>query len=124
MTQTTTTLCANGQCFTIYSNTIASNMAAFGVSMTAINTYLVPLCCLLLGYSVWCLYREKRSLTNKPFLLGVGGSLLIVLDNFILGERLNLSNIPSWVGNGMLIGATIWAGRESSKESSNPFGVV
>lgn len=99
-------------------------MAAFGVSMTAINTYLVPLCCLLLGYSVWCLYREKRSLTNKPFLLGVGGSLLIVLDNFILGERLNLSNIPSWVGNGMLIGATIWAGRESSKESSNPFGVV
>ena len=124
MTQTTTTLCANGQCFTIYSNTIASNMAAFGVSMTAINTYLVPLCCLLLTYSVWCLYRERRSLTYKPFLLGLGGALLIVLDNFILGERLNLRNIPSWVGNACLIGGTIWAGRDTSRENaSSPFGV-
>lgn len=123
MTQTTTTLCANGQCFTIYSNTIASNMAAFGVSMTAVNTYLVPLCCLLLTYSVWCLYKGKRSLTYKPFLLGLAGAILIALDNFILGERLNLMNIPSWAGNGFLIGATIWAGRDSSKEASNPFCV-
>jgi len=90
MTQTTTTLCANGQCFTIYSNTIASNLAAFGVSVTSINTYLVPLCCCLLGYSIWSLYREKRSLTYKPFLLGVLGSALIILDNFVLGESLNL----------------------------------
>ena len=123
MTQTTTTLCANGQCFTIYSNTIASNMAAFGVSMTAVNTYLVPLCCILLTYSVWCLYKGKRSFTYKPFLMGLSGAVLIVLDNFVLGERLNLSNIPSWVGNAFLIIATIWAGRDSSKESSSPFGV-
>lgn len=123
MTQTTTTLCANGQCFTIYSNTIASNMAAFGVSMTAVNTYLVPLCCLLLTYSVWCLYRGKRSLTYKPFLLGLAGACLIVLDNFVLGESLNLMNIPSWLGNGFLIGATIWAGRDTSKEAASPFGV-
>ena len=99
-------------------------MAAFGVSMTAINTYLVPLSCLLLTYSVWCLYRERRSLTYKPFLLGLGGALLIVLDNFILGERLNLRNIPSWVGNACLIGGTIWAGRDTSRENaSSPFGV-
>jgi hypothetical protein len=123
MTQTTTTLCANGQCFTIYSNTIASNMAAFGVSMTAVNTYLVPLCCILLTYSVWCLYRGKRSFTYKPFLLGLSGAILIVLDNFILGERLNLMNIPSWVGNAFLIIGTIWAGRDASKEAANPFGV-
>lgn len=51
LTQTTTTLCANGQCFTIYSNTIASNMAAFGVSVSSITTYLIPLCFLLLVYS-------------------------------------------------------------------------
>ena len=123
MTQTTTTLCANGQCFTIYSNTIASNMAAFGVSMTAINTYLVPLCVLLLTYSVWCLYKGKRSLTYKPFLLGLSGAVLIVLDNFVLGERLNLMNVPSWVGNAFLIIGTIWAGRDTSKEASSPFGV-
>lgn len=123
MTQTTTTLCANGQCFTIYSNTIASNLAAFGVSMTAITTYLVPLCCLLLAYSVWSLYKEKRSLAYKPFLLGLSGAILIIMDNFILGESLNLQNIPSWMGNAFLIIGTIWAGRDSSKEKANPFGV-
>lgn len=67
MTQTTTTLCANGQCFTIYSNAIASNLAAFGVTLTQISTILIPICCLLLGYSVWCLYREKRDFKYKPF---------------------------------------------------------
>lgn len=124
MTQTTTTLCANGQCFTIYSNTIASNLAAFGVSMTAINTYLVPLCCLLLTYSVWSLYKEKRSFGYKPFLMGLSGAILIIMDNFVLGERLNLSNIPSWVGNAFLIIGTIWAGRDSSKEkAASTFGV-
>jgi hypothetical protein len=125
MTQTTTTLCANGQCFTIYSNTIASNMAAFGVSMTAINTYLVPLCCLLLVYSVWSLYKYQRSLTYKPFLAGLAGAILIALDNFVLGERLNLMNIPSWAGNILLIGGTIAAGRDQSKDTStaSPFGV-
>lgn len=65
-------------------------MAAFGVSMTAITTYLVPLCFLLLSYSVWTLYREKRSCVYKPFLLGLTGAVLIILDNFVLGERLNL----------------------------------
>jgi hypothetical protein len=112
LTQTTTTLCANGQCFTIYSNTIASNMAAFGVSVTAINTYLIPLCLLLLTYSIWCLYREKRSLTYKPFLMGLTGAILIICDNFVLGEAYNLHNVPSWIGNILLIGGAIWAGRD------------
>jgi multisubunit Na+/H+ antiporter MnhE subunit len=98
-------------------------MAAFGVSMTAVNTYLVPLCCILLTYSVWCLYKGKRSFTYKPFLMGLTGAILIVLDNFILGERFNLMNIPSWVGNALLIIGTIWAGRDTTKENSNPFGV-
>ena len=99
-------------------------MAAFGVSMTAINNYLVPLCCLLLSYSVWSLYKEKRSLTYKPFILGFVGALLIAVDNFILGEKLNLMNVPSWIGNISLIGATIWAGRDTTKDSNNsPFGV-
>ena len=116
VTQTTTTVCANGQCFTIYSNTIASNMAAFGVSVTSINTYLVPLCCLLLAYSMWSLYKEKRSCTYKPFLMGVFGSTLIILDNFVLGDKLKLHNIPSWIGNGCLIGSAIWAARDQSAE--------
>jgi hypothetical protein len=69
------------------------------------------------------LYREKRSLTYKPFLLGLTGALLIIFDNFLFGESLNLQNIPSWAGNVFLIVAAIWAGRDTSKEMSNPFGV-
>jgi uncharacterized membrane protein len=55
--------------------------------------------------------------------MGLTGAILIVLDNFILGERFNLMNIPSWVGNALLIIGTIWAGRDTTKENSNPFGV-
>lgn len=86
LTQTTTTLCANGQCFTIYSNTISSNLAAFGCTATSINTYLIPLCCCLLTYAIWNVYKTKRSLTYKPFLLALLGAILIVLDNFLFGE--------------------------------------
>mmetsp|Transcript_17267 Transcript_17267/g.16477 ORF Transcript_17267/g.16477 Transcript_17267/m.16477 type:complete len:207 (-) Transcript_17267:45-665(-) len=121
MTQTTTTLCANGQCFTIYSNTISSNLAAFGVSVTSINTYLIPLCLLLLSYSVWCLYREERSLRYRPFLLGLAGAFLIILDNFILGQFYDLKSIPAWTGNGFLIVAAIWASRDMSQKHSSPF---
>jgi hypothetical protein len=53
--------------------------------------------------------------------MGVVGSCLIVLDNFIVGESLNLHSVPSWAGNGLLIGGTIWASRDQAKEST-PFG--
>jgi hypothetical protein len=122
LTQTTTTLCANGQCFTIYSNTIASNLAAFGVTVTSISTVLIPLCLMLLTYSVWCLYREKKDCTYKPFLLGLVGACLIVFDNFLYGEQLKLGNVPSWIGNGALVVASIWAARDNNKDNnSNPF---
>uniref|UniRef100_A0A7S3CTZ0 Uncharacterized protein n=1 Tax=Strombidium rassoulzadegani TaxID=1082188 RepID=A0A7S3CTZ0_9SPIT len=123
LTQTTTTLCANGQCFTIYSNTIASNLAAFGVTVTSISTVLIPLCLCLLSYSVWCLYKEKRDCTYRPFLLGLTGSALIVFDNFLFGEQLNLRNIPSWIGNGALVVASLWAAKDNQKDKSSPFGV-
>lgn len=123
MTQATTTFCAGGQCFTIGSNSIASTLSAFGVTMTHVNTYLVPLCCLLLAYSVWSIYKDKRQLTYKPFLAGLAGAVLIALDNFVLGGSYNFYNIPSWVGNILLIGATISASRDKNKEMDNPFGV-
>jgi len=87
-------------------------MAAFGVTVTSINAYLVPLCLCLLTYSLWTLFREKKSFTYRPFLLGLFGTIMIVLDNFVLGESLNLQNIPSWAGNGCLIGASILAARD------------
>lgn len=56
-------------------------------------------------------------------MLGLTGALLIIFDNFLFGESLNLQNIPSWAGNVFLIVAAIWAGRDSSKEKSSPFGI-
>lgn len=91
--------------------------------MTHINTYLVPLCCILLTYSVWSLYKEKRQLTYKPFLCGLAGAVLIALDNFVIGGVYNFYNVPSWAGNILLIGATISASRDKNKETENPFGV-
>lgn len=47
--------------------------------------------------------------------------MLITLDNFVIGESLNLQNIPSWAGNVFLIVGAIWAGKDKSKEAA-PFG--
>jgi hypothetical protein len=121
LTQTTTTLCANGQCFTIYSNTISSNLAAFGCSVTSINTYLIPLCCCMLTYALWNVYKTKRQICYTPFLLSVLGAALIVFDNFLFGEQLQLHNIPSWIGNALLIIGVIWSSRDSVKEKASPF---
>lgn len=112
LTQTTTTLCANGQCFTIGSNTLSSNLAAFGCSVTSINTYLIPLCCCMLTYALWNVYKTKRQICYTPFLLAFVGAALIVFDNFLYGEQLNLHNIPSWIGNALLIIGVIWSSRD------------
>ena len=116
LTQTTTTLCANGQCFTIYSNTISSNLAAFGCTATSINTYLIPLCCLLLTYALWNIWKTKRQLCYTPFLLAFFGAMLIVFDNFLYGEQLQLHNIPSWIGNVLLIVGVIWSTSDNTED--------
>lgn len=116
LTQTATTVCAGGQCFTIYSNTISSNLAAFGCTATSINSYLIPICCCLLLYAIWSTYKIKRELCYKPFLMVLVGAALIVFDNFLFGEQLGLHNIPSWIGNGLLIVGVILSSRDSAKE--------
>jgi drug/metabolite transporter (DMT)-like permease len=92
------------------------------VTVTSISTILIPLCCLLLTYSVWCLYKEKKDWKYKPFLLGLAGSILIVFDNFLFGELLQLRNIPSYIGNVSLIVASVWAAKDQSKDQASPFG--
>lgn len=116
LTQTTTTFCANGQCFTLYSNTISSNMAAFGVSVTGVNVYLIPICCCLLSYSIWQVYKTKRDCTYKPFLMTLVGAVLIILDNFVIGDTYQLHNVPSWIGNILLIAGVIWSSKDAAKE--------
>ena len=88
-------------------------MAAFGVTVTSISTILIPLCCCLLSYSVWSLYKDKRDCSYRPFLLGLTGALLIVFDNFLFGEKLGLHNIPSYIGNVGLIVASVWAAKDN-----------
>ena len=124
LTQTATTVCANGQCFTIGSNALSSNLAAFGCSVTSINTYLIPLCCCMLTWAVYSVYKTKRSCTYKPFLLSLFGAACIVFDNFLFGETLQLHNIPSWIGNIALIIGVIWSSKDSIKEEqASPFDV-
>jgi hypothetical protein len=54
--------------------------------------------------------------------MSVVGATLIVLDNFIVGDKLKMHNVPSWIGNIMLIGAALWSGRDSAKDNATPFG--
>jgi hypothetical protein len=106
----------------IYSNAIASNLAAFGVTVTSVSQILIPLCLLLLGYSVWTLYGHRKDCCYKPFLLGLIGALLIVFDNFLFGDYLKLGNVPSWIGNAALIIASIWAAKDNSQKRAPMFG--
>lgn len=60
ITQASTTVCANGQCITVTSNAIAGNLAAFGVTVADINTFLMPLVLLLLLYSLYNIYHSQK----------------------------------------------------------------
>ncbi len=92
------------------------------MSVTGINTYLIPLCLCLLSYSIWNVYKTKRDLLYIPFICSVLGAVMIVLDNFVFGEQYHMHNIPSWIGNVLLIGAALWSGRDSVKDNTPPFG--
>lgn len=76
----------------------------------------------LLTYSIWNVYKTRRDLCYKPFIMSVVGATLIVLDNFVVGDKLKMHNVPSWIGNIMLIGAALWSGRDSAKDNATPFG--
>ena len=76
---------------------------------------------MLLTYALWNIYKTKRECTYKPFLLALVGAVLIVFDNFLFGQELQLHNIPSWIGNIMLIIGVIRSSRDSAKEQASPF---
>ena len=58
ITQASTTVCANGQCITVYSNAIAGNLAAFGVTVADVNFVILPLILALLGYSLYTIFHS------------------------------------------------------------------
>ena len=53
--------------------------------------------------------------------MAVVGAVLIIFDNFLFGQQLQLHNIPSWIGNGLLIVGVIWSARDQAKEQASPF---
>jgi len=75
----------------------------------------------MLTYALWNVYKTKRECFYKPFLISLVGAALIVLDNFLFGEQLQMHNIPSWIGNIMLIVGVIWSSRDQAKEQASPF---
>jgi len=131
-------VCANGQCITVTSNAIAGNLAAFGVTVADVNTFLMPLVLLLLFYSLYSIfYSQKEDLepekdietgkptTNslkksfisrilyKPFLIASTGASLIVLDNFYLLQHGYVTySVFSYVGNALFIGSAIYASKD------------
>jgi len=77
----------------------------------------------MLSYALWSIYKTKRDIFYRPFMLAFVGAFLIVFDNFIYGEKLQMHNIPSWIGNAMLIIGVIWSARDTAKEKPPPFGL-
>ena len=53
--------------------------------------------------------------------MAVVGAVLIIFDNFLFGQQLQLHNIPSWIGNGLLIVGVIWSAKDQAKEQASPF---
>jgi hypothetical protein len=51
----------------------------------------------------------------------VAGAVLIILDNFVIGDKYQLHNIPSWTGNFLLIAGAIWSSKDTVKDQ-DPFG--
>lgn len=54
----------------------------------------------------------RRECLYKPFLMSLMGAALIIGDNFVLGEKIKMHHIPSWIGNGLLIASSLWSGRD------------
>jgi len=94
-----------GVCTQIYASTIASLLGAFGVTISDFSEYLFPITIVLLGVSLFSLYAKKKSLTHKPFLLGVFSCLLILISHF---NEKNMLYYLIYPGNILMIGAAIW----------------
>jgi hypothetical protein len=97
---------SSGVCTQVYMSTIASLLGAFGVTLSDFSEYLLPITIVLLGVSLVSLYIKKKSLTHKPFLLGVFASGLIMLSH-VFDE----CSLLIWPGNLLMIGAAIWNAR-------------
>ena len=77
---------------------------------------LLPICIILLFFSVWNIYKSKYSFKYLPFILASVGALLFVLDSFVFNWV--TYDIPSWIGNIMIIVAAIWSSRDNAKAQS------
>ena len=97
-----------GVCTQIYASTIASLLGAFGVTISDFSEYLFPITVILLGVSLFSLYAKKKSLTHKPFLLGVFSCVLILVSHFNEENKLGYLIYP---GNIFMIAAAIWNAR-------------
>jgi hypothetical protein len=97
-----------GVCTQIYASTIASLLGAFGVTISDFSEYLFPITIILLAVSLFSLYAKKKSLTHKPFMLGVFSCVLILISHF--NDKNSLSYLI-YPGNILMIGAAIWNAR-------------
>ena len=84
-----------------------------GVTISDLNSFLLPLTLLLLAYSLHCVYRVHKTVKYWPFGLASLGTILIIADNFVFGFPYS---VGSWAGNVLLIGSTWKASRDEIEE--------
>ena len=96
-------ICGGGSCTTIYGSTISAILGAFGVSATEWLPFLDWLTGILVVVSVYVVYRAKRDIKYKPFMLSFAAGVLIIINMIFLTSRYLI-----YIGNAMMLGAAFW----------------
>jgi len=101
--------CNGGMCYTIYISNLTSFFGVFGVSVIDLSDLMKPLTVLFVSISLISLFARERKILYPPFLLGVVGAILVLVNEF-----LEIHRGMMYAGNGMLIGGAIWNSRRHS----------
>ncbi len=79
-------------------------LSSAGISFVNYTPYLLPTVAILLAVTLWALvYRASARRGYGPFLLGLLGSLSVLVGRFIFE-----SDPALFIGGGLLVGASLW----------------
>jgi len=94
----------SGVCTQFYLSTLTSLLGAFGITVSNISTYLLPITVIMLIISNISLYIKRKKLSHPPFLLGVFSTFLIIISK-LFEENLSILN---YLGSILMLIAAIW----------------
>lgn len=94
----------SGVCTQFYLSTFTSLLGAFGITISNISDYLLPITIVMLIVSNISLYIKKKKLTHPPFLLGLLSTSLIILGELYKDDLMYML----YIGNVLMIVAALW----------------